>query len=243
MNSSIQTIPLVNLALVFIPVFIVIGILYRWSMEYGNALYATSRMLVQLLLIGYFLTYIFESESSWLVLAVLAVMVLAASWIALGTIKERQRPLYSKALCAIALSGGIILIVVTQGVLSLQPWYRPSYFIPLAGMIFANSMNSVSLAAERLEGEIDRGVKYSEARNIAFRASLIPITNSLFAVGLVALPGMMTGQILSGISPLIAARYQIMVMCMIFGSAGISSALFLILVRPCFTAKDESYLK
>jgi len=239
MNSSIQTIPLVNLALVFIPVFIVIGILYRWSMEYGNALYATSRMLVQLLLIGYFLTYIFESESSWLVLAVLAVMVLAASWIALGTIKERQRPLYSKALCAIALSGGIILIVVTQGVLSLQPWYRPSYFIPLAGMIFANSMNSVSLAAERLEGEIDRGVKYSEARNIAFRASLIPITNSLFAVGLVALPGMMTGQILSGISPLIAARYQIMVMCMIFGSAGMSSALFLILVRPCFTAKDE----
>ena len=239
MNNSIQTIPLVNLAFAFIPVFIVVGILYRWSLGYGNALYAASRMLVQLLLIGYFLAFIFESDSSWLVLAVLAVMVFAASWIALGTVKERQRPLYSKALCAIAFSGGLTLLLVTQGVLGLQPWYRPSYFIPLAGMIFANSMNSVSLAAERLEAEIGRGMNYNEARNTAFRASLIPITNTLFAVGLVALPGMMTGQILSGVSPLIAARYQIMVMCMIFGSAGISSALFLILIKTGFVTPDE----
>ena len=240
MNSSIQTIPLVNLAFAFIPVFIVVGILYRWSMGYGNALYAASRMLAQLLLIGYFLAYIFESKSSWLVLAVLAVMVFAASWIALGTVKERQRPLYSKALCAIAFSGGLTLLLVTQGVLVLEPWYRPSYFIPLAGMIFANSMNSVSLAAERLEAEIERGMNYSEARNVAFRASLIPITNTLFAVGLVALPGMMTGQILSGVSPLIAARYQIMVMCMIFGSAGISSALFLMLARKSIMGSGQA---
>ena len=56
---------------------------------------------------------------------------------------------------------------------------------------------------------------------------MIPVINSLFAVGLVSLPGMMTGQILSGVSPLVASRYQIMVMCMIFASAGISTALFL----------------
>ena len=95
-------------------------------------------------------------------------------------------------------------------------------------MIFANAMNSVSLAAERLEAETERNVPYDQARNIALRASLTPITNSLFAVGLVSLPGMMTGQILSGVSPLIAVRYQIMVMCMIFGSAGISAACFLL---------------
>ena len=239
MNSSIQTIPLVNLALAFIPVFIVVGILYKWSLGYRNALYAASRMLFQLLLIGYFLAYIFESESSSMVLAVLAVMIFAASWIALGAVKEKQRSLYSKALCAIGFSGGLTLILVTQGVLGLQPWYKPSYFIPLAGMIFANSMNSVSLAAERLEAEIGRGMNYNEARNTAFRASLIPITNTLFAVGLVALPGMMTGQILSGVSPLIAARYQIMVMCMIFGSAGISSALFLIMIRAGFVTPNK----
>ena len=129
---------------------------------------------------------------------------------------------------------------MTQAVLNLEPWYSPRYVIPLAGMIFASSMNSVSLAVERLTAEIERNVDYQQARNTALRTSLIPITNSLFAVGLVSLPGMMTGQILSGISPLVAARYQIMVMCMIFGSAGISSALFLKLVKPDFLAPGKT---
>ena len=101
-------------------------------------------------------------------------------------------------------------------------------------MIFANAMNSVSLAAERLCAEMDRNVSYDVARKIALQSSLIPVINSLFAVGLVSLPGMMTGQILSGVSPLIAARYQIMVMCMIFGSAGIATAYFLVLSRSIF---------
>ncbi|MHA2032017.1 MAG: ABC transporter permease, partial [Candidatus Kariarchaeaceae archaeon] len=81
---------------------------------------------------------------------------------------------------------------------------------------------------------------YEEARNIALKASLIPITNSLFAVGLVSIPGMMTGQILSGVSPLIAARYQIMVMCMVFGAAGISSAIFLAAIKSNFLIKEKS---
>lgn len=235
MNNSIQLIPFTNLALAFIPVLAVISIYYKWSLPYRNALYAISRMIVQLLLIGYFLTYIFESDSAWIVLAVLVVMVSASSWIALRTIKTQRRLQYTKALGSIALGGGITFLLITQGVLTLHPWYWPRYSIPLAGMIFANAMNSVSLAAERLEAEIERNVSYERARGIALRASLIPITNSLFAVGLVSLPGMMTGQILSGISPLIAVRYQIMVMCMIFGGAGISAACFLLLARSRVT--------
>jgi len=231
MNNSVQTIPLLNLALSFIPVFIVIAIHYRWDRGHRSAIHAVSRMLVQLLLIGYFLSYIFAADSAWIVLLVLVVMVAVSSAIALRTIRSRQRSFYAKAVFSIVLGGGTILVLVTQGVLRLTPWYLPSYFIPLAGMIFANAMNSVSLAAERLEAETGRQVAYLEARNIAFASSLIPITNSLFAVGLVSIPGMMTGQILSGVSPLIAARYQIMVMCMVFGSAGISSACFLTLVK------------
>lgn len=96
-------------------------------------------------------------------------------------------------------------------------------------MIFANCMNSVSLAAERFFQEVEREAPIIEARNIALNTSMIPITNSLFAVGLVSLPGMMTGQILSGVEPLIAVRYQIMVMAMIFASGGISSAVCLLL--------------
>ncbi len=231
MNNSIQIIPFTSLAMAFIPAFVVIGIFYKWSLGGRHALYATSRMLAQLLLIGYCLTYIFKSDSPWIVAAVLTVMVFTSSWIALRTIQTRRQVVYKYALCSILLGGGTTLLLITQGVLHLHPWYLPRYLIPLAGMIFANAMNSVSLAAERFEAEIKRDVDYDQARNIALRASLIPIINSLFAVGLVSLPGMMTGQILSGISPLIAVRYQIMVMCMIFGAAGISSACFLTLVK------------
>jgi putative ABC transport system permease protein len=239
MKNPIQVIPVINLAFAFIPVIAVIVIHYLWSQGYKSSIYAVSRMLVQLLMIGYFLSYIFNSNSGLVVLTIVAVMIIIASWISLRTIRNKQLLLYPKALVSLVIGGGITLVLVTQFVLNLTPWYLPSYFIPLAGMIFANAMNSVSLAADRLEAEIDRNIEYEQARNIAFRASLIPITNSLFAVGLVAIPGMMTGQILSGISPLIAARYQIMVMCMVFGAAGISSACFLTLIKPDIALKDR----
>ncbi|MGI9541707.1 MAG: ABC transporter permease [Cyclobacteriaceae bacterium] len=239
MKDAIQTIPFSNLALSFIPVVLVILILWKWKIGYGNSIYAVFRMLVQLLLIGYVLAYIFQADDSLIVIAVLAVMLFSSSWIALRTIKIPKKKLYLKCLYAITLGAGIILLLITQGVLNLQPWYLPSYMIPLAGMIFASAMNSISLAGERLEAEINRDMPYDQARIIALQASLIPITNSLFAVGLVSLPGMMTGQILSGVSPFIAARYQIMVMCMMFGSAGISAALFLALIKSEFVPKER----
>jgi putative ABC transport system permease protein len=239
MNNSVQIIPFTNLVLAFIPAIVVVVIVWRWGIGYKRSIYALARMLIQLLLIGYFLVFIFKTDNSLIVIGVLAVMLFVSSWIALHTKTIPKRELYLKSFCSISLGGGIILLLITQGVLNLHPWYLPSYVIPLAGMIFANAMNSVSLAVERLEAEIDRDVPYEQARIIALRTSLIPITNSLLAVGLVSLPGMMTGQILSGVSPFIAARYQIMVMCMIFGSAGISAAFFLYLVRSNFTKKEE----
>lgn len=241
MSNAIETIPLFNLSLAFIPALLTVGILFKWSLNSTNALYAVSRMLVQLLIIGYFLSYIFDSKNAGIILIILAVMVFASSWIALGTVTEKRLQLYKYALLSITVGGGATLALITQGVLVLDPWYAPQSMIPIAGMIFANAMNSVSLAAERLSAEVGRNVPYDEARNIALQSSLIPVINSLFAVGLVSLPGMMTGQILSGVSPLIAARYQIMVMCMILGSAGIATAYFLVLVKPVFE-KDRQAL-
>ena len=160
MKNPIQVIPVINLALAFIPVIAVIVIHYLWSQGYKSSIYAVSRMLVQLLLIGYFLSYIFNSNSGLVVLTVVAVMIIIASWISLRTIRNRQLLLYPKALVSLVIGGGITLVLVTQFVLNLTPWYLPSYFIPLAGMIFANAMNSVSLAADRLEAEIDRNIEY-----------------------------------------------------------------------------------
>jgi putative ABC transport system permease protein len=237
MNQSLQTIPLLNLSIAFIPALATLLILFKWSLNSTNALYAIARMLMQLLLIGYFLSYIFESDSAGIVLLILAIMVFSSSWIALGTIKQDRLTLYKSACISIAAGGGLTLALITQGVLTLDPWYAPQSMIPIAGMVFANAMNSVSLAAERLNAEIGRDVAYDDARKIALQSSLIPVINALFAVGLVSLPGMMTGQILSGVSPLIAARYQIMVMCMIFGASGISTAYFLVLVKPVFESR------
>ncbi|WP_262691861.1 ABC transporter permease [Kordiimonas aestuarii] len=231
MTDGVAEISLAALALAFLPAAVVIAVLYRWSTVGRETLYAFGRMLLQLTVIGYVLVYIFDASHPGIVLAVLAFMMLVASWIALRTSNLPRAQLYPRALAAILVGGGSVLLLVTQGVLSLEPAFEPRYVIPLAGMIFASSMNSISLAAERFEAEARRGGDYQAARGTALRASLIPITNSLFAVGLVSLPGMMTGQILSGVSPLVAARYQIMVMCMMFASAGLSASLFLLLMK------------
>ena len=231
MNESITNISLIQLTIIFIPIGIVVGLLVSWSLDWKNSIYAVLRMVAQLLLVGYCLTYIFESGNAIFTIGILSVMVFAASWIALRTIPEKRKPYFHYALISILIGGGLTLLLVTQFVLKLNPWFLPQYMIPLAGMILASSMNGISLAAERLHAEMNRGESYLDSRGIALRAALIPITNSLFAVGLVSLPGMMTGQILSGVSPLIAVRYQIMVMCMIFSAVGLSSSLFLYFLR------------
>lgn len=240
MKPSIQMIELTDLSVAFIPAAVVLMVVWHWRLNAKTALYGMFRMLVQLFLVGYFLVYIFAADSSWIVLAVLMVMLMASSWIALRTVPGERMKLYTKSFVANFLGGAMVLALISQWVLKLDPWYMPQYLIPLAGMIFANSMNSISLAAERYVSERNHGASHEKARNTAFEASIIPITNSLFAVGIVSLPGMMTGQILSGVSPFIAARYQIMVMAMLFGSTGIASAIFLKIAAKDFKVENQS---
>ncbi len=226
-----QTISYARLALSFIPVLVVLGIMAKWSIPTGRTVTAVLRMLVQLLAVGYVLAFIFETEQAAVVMVTLALMLSAASWISLGPIEAQRGRLLGKAFVAISLGSVATLALVTQGVLDSDPWFEPRELIPLGGMIFANSMNSVSIAAERFLAESALEIDYETARHRAMTAALIPITNTLLAVGIVSFPGMMTGQILAGESPLIAARYQIMVMCMVFGAGGISAACFLAMLR------------
>ena len=227
MDPNVNQITSAGLAVAFIPAAIAVIIMFRWAAGAGTAVYATARMLVQLLLIGYVLVYIFDAESPAIIVAVLTVMVVVASLIAIRPVRQTQPGAYRLAFVAVSISSLLTLALVTQGVLMLEPWFSPRYVVPLAGMIVAGSMNAVSLAAERYQSERASGVPQDKARTAALQASLIPIVNSLFAVGLVSLPGMMTGQILSGISPLIAAKYQIVVMTMLFGASGIAASIYL----------------
>jgi len=231
MNTAVQAITWQGLALALVPTFIVLAIMWRWTAGVGTGIYATVRMLVQLLLIGYVLVFIFETGQPTIVLGILGAMLIIASWISIRPLAHKSRRLYLNALVSISVSGVLTLALVSQLVIGIEPRFSPRYLIPLAGMIFAGAMNTISLAGERAWAEADRGVSYTETRRIALQAALIPMINSLFAVGLVSLPGMMTGQILSGTSPLVAAKYQIVVMSMLFGVSGMSAAIFLYLER------------
>jgi len=235
---NIGLISLDHLLIAFVPVLLVTYIYFRWSLDTAEVGVAVVRMTAQLLLIGYVLAWLFEQQQAGVLGFVMLVMALASTWISLRKVKQARIQLFAKTLLVITSSSVFILIVVVAGVLSLNPAENARVVIPLGGMIFSSAMTAVGLAAERYYSDRDSGLPHLTARNKAFGASLIPITNSMLAVGLVALPGMMTGQILSGVSPLLAVRYQIVVMCMIFGVAGLSSAFFLHWVARDLTGRQ-----
>ena len=212
------------------------------------------RALVQLFAVGYILVYLFLHPQWWLVLLALLVMLVAAT----GTATRRRpgkadpgsrRRLWTISGTAMLLSAGLTLAYVTQLVVHVRPWYDPRYLIPLFGMIVGNAMNGAALAAERLASEMEsrRGEveaylalgavparAAAEPVRRALVASLIPSVNGLMVVGLVQLPGMMTGQILAGQSPLLAVRYQIVVMFMLAGGTAMTTVMMVLWYRRTF---------
>ncbi|MFT6836170.1 MAG: putative ABC transport system permease protein [Francisellaceae bacterium] len=227
MNAIVDPIPLFNLSVLLIPVAVVTWYYARWGLGIKGVIYALARMLLQLLIIGYFLVSIFDLDNVYIILLVLTVMVLVSSWIALRTIPQYQKKWLLWVFISISCGGGVVLLLVLLLVLALKNWYEPSISIPIAGMIFANAMTAISLSSERYIMEINQNSSINQAKKKALNTAMIPLVNSLFAVGLVTLPGLMTGQVISGIPPLIAARYQIMVMLMLFSSGGLSVIIFL----------------
>lgn len=221
-----DVIPWTSLIWCLLPVLIVSAIFYRWRANLSDVLIASMRMFVQLLAVGYLLVMLFEQPSVWISLGVVIVMLIIATWIALRPVKQHNG-LLLPALVSLGIAVLFHLFLSVALIIDLDPWFQPTVLIPLAGMYFANTMNSISLAVERFFSELKHETDVIVARNNSFKAAMIPQINGLLAVGLVALPGMMTGQILSGVSPLIAIRYQILIMTMILGSTGVGAAIML----------------
>ena len=151
--DEITSIPLANLLLGFLPVILLIVIMKLWGLNALQPMYANLRMLVQLLLIGYVLTYIFETNQPIVVLFVVLFMILVSSWIALRPLEERGIKAFIIVVSSLAISGVGVLLLISQLIVELPRWFEPSFVIPIAGMIFANSMNTVSLAGERFTTE------------------------------------------------------------------------------------------
>ncbi|RDX37051.1 ABC transporter permease [Kangiella sp. HD9-110m-PIT-SAG07] len=217
----------IDLVISCLPVLLVGIIFYRWKANSKELIIATLRMIGQLIAIGFVLVYLFKETSSWLGLLVMSIMLIAAGWIAMRPLADKSLSHIGDLALSLTVGCGSILAIIIVLVLDLSPWYQPRFVIPLAGMLLANTMNSLSLSGERFETEVKAGVLLETARNKAFYTAMIPQINGLLAVGLVALPGMMTGQILSGVSPLVAVRYQIVIMVAILCSSAFSTAWYL----------------
>jgi putative ABC transport system permease protein len=235
-----KTIPIVNLFILLLPVAVVTWFYWKWVGRQTELLIAVVRMALQLILVGYALEFIFDQNTSIWGLGVVGFMVVVSSWIALRVVEKKTIAGYLEILAAVLTGGGVNLVLVIFGVIQLDPWYELKFLIPIAGMVFSNGMNVLSLGIERFEKELDASKDFVQSRNSAFRASMIPQVNTLLAVGLVALPGMMTGQILSGVSPLMAVRYQIMVMAMLLGTAGITLVVYFLIRQRRITDNSAS---
>lgn len=204
----------------------------------GDLIVGAIRTFIQLLAVGYILKYIFAFDRWYLIIFIILIMIIVASRTVTQRQKKRTKELPYLVGFAITAGSGITVFVATQILLQIKPWYEPHYLIPLAGMVIGNSMNGSTLAIERIDSEIQSGKTIIEAYlalgatarqaagasiRAAMKAAMIPTINSMMVVGIVALPGMMTGQILSGTSPLIAVKYQIIIMYMIAFSVAVSS--------------------
>jgi len=212
-----------------VPLIFTVFIFWQQLHQTKIVLIAIARMVLQLLAVGYLLTFLFQYDLPWLGVLILLMMTTVAASITIRPLKNKSRKHFYCALSALLIAGGVHLIWVVAVVLRLDPWYQPQYVISLAGMIFANAMNTLSIGAERYESELSEGK--TDALTRAFNAASIPVINSLLAVGLVSLPGMMTGQILSGVSPLDAVRYQILIMSVILGSSIMGLIIYFYLLK------------
>jgi putative ABC transport system permease protein len=219
----------------------------------------TIRTFVQLSLLGYALKVIFNLDHAVFVLAVFGFMIFFAALTIRNRIQERQVSFFWPVFVSMLLSFAVVSYVVTGVVIGVKPWWKPQYFLPLGGMVIGNSMNAIAVALERLLGELrskrqelemklSLGATYQEASQEtvrhAVRAGMIPAVNSMMAAGVVFIPGMMTGQIVAGADPLMAIRYQIVVMVMLVGSTTIGSLLVVLLVRKyCFNSSHQLRLR
>lgn len=251
------TIIQVALAYVFIVIVLII-VRVRGIRREKEILISSVRMTLQLVLVGYLLTYIFDNPHPLITIAIIVLMETFAIFTVFKKFrKQLSKPL--KRVIAISMSIGTLscLIYFLLVVIRNSPWYEPRYFISIAGMIVGNSMTGISLGVKSLtEGMTLRRAAVEEALilgaspsdasasiiNSTFDAAILPTINSMLGMGIIFLPGMMTGQILSGTDPTTAIAYQIAIMLGILGAVSLSVYILLNLGYRTFFNKDHQLI-
>lgn len=255
--SGIIDLSLLQVALSYLFVFIVLGIVIKRGIRREREiLLASLRMTVQLVLTGYVLTFIFNKPNPWVTLLIITVMVAYAIQTVFQKFKGQLSTALKKTIAGAMAAGTLscifyFILVVIQ----IEPWYQPQYFIPLAGMMIGNSMTGISLGVKSLtdgmttqrqwvEDALNLGATPKMAShdiiNSTFDAAIMPTINSMLGMGVISLPGMMTGQILSGTPPTTAVTYQIAIMLGILGAVSLTVILLLQFgYRSFFNDQDQ----
>ena len=228
-----------DLALAALLVILNAGLSLRLGLALERPLLvAAVRSAVQLFLVGLVIKTLFALTSPlWTGLMVL-VMLLAAGY----EVQARQTRRYGGAWAyglgalSVAVGAGLVTVLALIVIVQPEPWHQPRYAIPLLGMILGNAMTAVSLALNslttgavrervaieaRLALGADRATAMRSVSHEALRTGMMPIINAMSAAGVISLPGMMTGQILAGIDPVEAVKYQILIFFLIAGGTGI----------------------
>jgi putative ABC transport system permease protein len=230
--------PALALAASLIAINGLISVAFRLNLERTLAI-ATLRMVVQLAAVGLVLRLVFEASSAWVTLAAGLTMAAVAGFESVGRL---ERPFkgwqaYGLGASTLLVTGLMAALLTTGGIIGADPWYQPRVVLPILGMVLGNALTGVSLVLDTMSQSASRERGAIEARlalgaprfealdtivQRALRTGLMPILNTMAAAGVVALPGMMTGQILAGVEPIEAAKYQIMILFVIAGSTALA---------------------
>lgn len=220
-----------------------------------SLLVAALRMSVQLLLIGFALEFIFALNEPLPVLGLAFVMAALAGIAAVNRTSRRFAGIYWDSLVSVMSASFVVTGLAVLGILRVEPWFNAQYLIPLLGMVLGNTLSGISLSLDRfMEGVANRrhviesrlalGATRWEAAhelvNESLRTGMIPTINAMMVMGIVSLPGMMTGQILAGAAPIDAVRYQIVIMFMITSATALGTlAVTLLAYRTLFSTHHQ----
>lgn len=221
-----------------------------------SLLWASLRMTAQLVLVGFLLRWVFQSDSVLAVFAMAVVMTLIAGVAGVQRSTQRYPGIYLSSTVAVLCSSWLvtgfgILVVLQKG----AAWHAPQYLIPVLGMVLGNTLTGISLGLNRLQDELatrrdlvevklalgaTRWEAAAEPMRQALRTAMTPMINSMMVTGIVSLPGMMTGQLLSGISPLDAVKYQIVILFLIASGTALGAVgVVLLSYRRLFNARHQ----
>ena len=217
---------------------------------------ASVRMVVQLLLVGELLRAVFSLQHPAVTSLIIVVMVLAAAR-EVATRPAQRLPRHGNLVVggfAVGAATALTSLLALATAIRPQPWYDPHYAVPLAGIVLGNAMNAASLVLDSMLEGVAVQVRVIETRlaggetfraatqpllRTAIRRGMLPTLNTMSAAGIVTLPGIMTGQILAGMDPLDAVKYQILLMFLLAGGSGIAAALTAFAARARLTDKRD----